>query len=182
MKANLVAATLIAVLASATTTHSTEVVTAPVAMTTTERTAKPVLLRNNPGGYMMIYGVKALRSQKESRLVVFEGFCLSACTMFLLVDNKCMGNNYVTFGFHLPYVIKPQPKHSRYDPESTMFLMDFYPNWVKRWIASKGGLKPQMIYMPHEYARQYIRYCTEEEKAGAKLFKPRSPMRMNYGN
>src|SRR5882757_2074036 len=88
----------------------------------------------------------ALRHSGEH--VVIDGPCLSACTMVLGViprDRICVTRR-ARLGFHAAWHPgnNGRPITSR---GGTQLLMDIYPQNVRRWIASKGGLTPRMVYL-----------------------------------
>ena len=90
--------------------------------------------------------LSALRSSGER--VIIDGPCLSACTMVLGViprDRICVTRR-ARLGFHAAWHPgeNGRPITSR---GGTQLLMDIYPQNVRRWIASKGGLTPRMVYL-----------------------------------
>jgi hypothetical protein len=90
--------------------------------------------------------LSVLRNSGER--VIIDGPCLSACTMVLGViprDRICVTRR-ARLGFHAAWNPgtdgRPVPNR-----DGTQLLMRVYPQNVKRWIARKGGLTPNMVYL-----------------------------------
>ena len=45
------------------------------------------------------------------------------------------------------------------NPDATRMLYSFYPSFVRRWIAARGGLKPQMIFLRGKELMSMYRPC-----------------------
>lgn len=110
-----------------------------------------VIIHNNPGGSVIQYVLK--RNELEHSKVIFRGKCDSACTILISIKDSCISPN-ASFGFHLPHSVSQ--KNIR---KATSILMNNYPSWVKRWIASQGGLSNSIKRMNYKYASQYMRTC-----------------------
>jgi hypothetical protein len=107
-----------------------------------------VRIVGDAGGQIGPYleNLAALRNSGER--VIIDGPCLSACTMVLGViprERICVTSR-ARLGFHAAWHPgrngRPIPSRG-----GTQLLMDVYPAQVKRWIASKGGLSPRMVYL-----------------------------------
>jgi hypothetical protein len=107
-----------------------------------------VRIVGDAGGQIGPYleNLAALRNSGER--VIIDGPCLSACTMVLGViprERICVTSR-ARLGFHSAWHPgrngRPVPSRG-----GTQLLMDVYPAQVKRWIASKGGLSPRMVYL-----------------------------------
>jgi len=107
-----------------------------------------VRIVGDAGGQIGPYleNLAALRNSGER--VIIDGPCLSACTMVLGViprERICVTSR-ARLGFHAAWNPgrngRPVPSRG-----GTQLLMDVYPAQVKRWIASKGGLTPRMVYL-----------------------------------
>ena len=53
------------------------------------------------------------------------------------------------------------------NPEATQMLYSMYPSPVRRWIAQRGGLKPQMIFLRGKQLTSMYRPCYLEAQASA---------------
>jgi hypothetical protein len=114
-------------------------------------------ITDDPGGQLGPYlqRLAALRSSGEQ--VVIDGRCLSACTMVLGViprDHICVTPR-AQLGFHAAW--RPDETGRRVTSrDGTQLLMDNYPQQVREWIARRGGLSPQMMYLTgRELASMY---------------------------
>src|SRR3954471_732227 len=100
-----------------------------------------VRIKSDPGGQIGPYleNLVALRGSGER--VIIDGPCLSACTMVLGViprERICVTPR-ARLGFHAAW----HPTGSGHQVMSqggTQLLMEVYPQNVRSWIASKGGL------------------------------------------
>jgi hypothetical protein len=80
--------------------------------------------------------------------VIIDGLCASACTMVLGAvphDKICVTSN-AALGFHAAYDFDINGRTFT-NREATMMLYSTYPATVRRWIAARGGLTPQMIFL-----------------------------------
>ena len=112
-------------------------------------------IRNDRGGSVVHYALTTQRLKEERRFVRFSGRCASACTLYLSLpsDLTCIGPG-AHFAFHLPYSSPDNPHQ-----ETARFMISSYPEWVRTWIASQGGLSKHIKVMGYDYASQYIRPC-----------------------
>lgn len=69
-----------------------------------------LIIRNDPGGRIDTRGVEVEKLRAEGRRVELRGeVCLSACTMYLGLDNVCVDHR-TQFGFHGPSTYgRPMP-------------------------------------------------------------------------
>lgn len=130
---------------------------AVVAALTISSASAAVRISGDAGGQIGPYleSLVALRSSGER--VIIDGPCLSACTMVLGViprERICVTSR-ARLGFHAAWHPgdNGRPTMSR---GGTQLLMDVYPQPVRRWIARRGGLKQQMLYLTgRELASMY---------------------------
>ena len=120
-----------------------------IALLCSVNTAAAIVVRNDPGGDVIRYSIKA----QKTKTVRFDGQCVSACTLFLTVKDKCLTPR-ATFGFHRAYGAS-----KRINDAATQHMWERYPDWVRRWITANGGLTSRMIVMPNSYARKHMRAC-----------------------
>ena len=96
------------------------------------------------GAYVEQYA--AVRASGES--VAIDGSCLSACTLVLGIvpRNRICVTRRAMLGFHAAWMPgangKPVPS-----AVGTQALWDLYPQNVKRWINSRGGLSAKMMFL-----------------------------------
>lgn len=92
-----------------------------------------------------------------------HGICLSSCTIRLGLPRHlvCVGP-FARLGFHRG-TEERRLKSGRIvrvdSPAATAQLMRQYPQWVRDWINSRGGLKRDLDYMPLDYAWRHVRRC-----------------------
>lgn len=107
------------------------------------------------GGQIARYAIKLNQIEESNYSVRFAGKCDSACTLYLsLSPEKVCVTPRASFGFHLPFGVS-----SHQVEIARAYLMDHYPDWVRYWIAAKGGLTSQLKVMPYNYARHFISDC-----------------------
>jgi hypothetical protein len=83
---------------------------------------------------------------KNEGYVRIMGTCLSACTLYLGLDNYCVHKEAV-FGFHGPRSPKnklPLPK-IEFDRVSHL-MASHYPDKIKKWFLSEGRMKIDGYY------------------------------------
>jgi hypothetical protein len=114
-------------------------------------------ITDDPGGQLGPYlqHLAAVRSSGEQ--VVIDGPCLSACTMVLGVipRNRICVTPRAQLGFHAAW--RPDENGAQVTSrDGTQLLMSKYPQQVRNWIAHRGGLSRQMMYLSgRELASMY---------------------------
>ena len=109
------------------------------------------------GGQIGPYLENLLRLRNSGQQVIIDGPCLSACTLVLGVvprERICVTRR-ARLGFHAAW-------HPGENGEvvtsagGTRLLMEIYPQNVRRWLASRGGLTRNMKYLTgRELASMY---------------------------
>jgi len=117
--------------------------------------ASEITIRGDNGGYITKYAERMQTMLNKGTLVRFSGNCLSACTIYLALPQSqtCVTKN-VTFLFHAPFGAGKDGNRIAHN-----YMMNKYPAWVRRWIASKGGLTTKSLKMKYSYASKYMRTC-----------------------
>src|SRR6516225_10279887 len=107
-----------------------------------------VRITSDPGGQIGPYLDNLTHLRSSGERVIIDGPCLSACTLVLGViprDHLCVTSR-ARLGFHAAW--RPnefgRPVESR---AGTELMMANYPQWVRDWIARRGGLSPHLIYL-----------------------------------
>jgi hypothetical protein len=113
------------------------------------------VIANDRGGSVVSYAQEVRRLRNQDKLVVFNGQCASACTMFLSLnsDRTCIAPG-ASFIFHRAYGASADM-----NAWGTDFMIRQYPAWVRDWIARNGGLTDRLIRMDYAYASRYMRPC-----------------------
>jgi hypothetical protein len=106
------------------------------------------------------YVEKYERLRASGQDVVIDGLCASACTMVLGAvphDKICVTAN-AALGFHAAYDFVGRGRTAT-NPVATEMLYAQYPRQVRRWIASRGGLTPQMMFLRGKQLEAMYRPC-----------------------
>ena len=112
-------------------------------------------VRNDHGGVIVDYAIKAAQLEQTGQTVKFAGRCDSACTLYLgLSEAQLCVTPSARFGFHLPFGSSSQGNRT-----AASYLLKKYPDWVHGWLKANGGLNHSLKVMPYEYASQYIKPC-----------------------
>jgi hypothetical protein len=105
-------------------------------------------ISDDVGGRIGAYVEQYSQVKQTGERVVIDGACLSACTLVLGIvprDRICVTRRAM-LGFHAAWMPGPEGKPV---PSSagTQALWELYPQHVKRWISSRGGLSPKMMFL-----------------------------------
>ncbi len=105
-------------------------------------------ISDDAGGRIGSYVETYSQVRSSGEMVMIDGTCLSACTMILgLVprDRICITRR-ATLGFHAAWLPGPEGRPI-YSAAGTQVLWEVYPQHVRRWINSRGGLSSKMIFL-----------------------------------
>jgi hypothetical protein len=106
----------------------------------------------------------------SGKTVMIDGLCASACTIILGAvphDRICVTSR-ANLGFHAAWDFGANGREVT-NPDATQMLNSMYPYPVRRWIAARGGLKPQMIFLRGKQLMGMYRPCYLDAQA----FSPR---------
>src|SRR4029450_875732 len=109
---------------------------------------------------------QGLRSSGET--VIIDGLCASACTIILgaVPHDKICVTSHARLGFHAAW--DPGAKgRAITNPEAPQMLSSMYPSSVRRWIAQRGGLRPQMIFLRGKQLMRMYRPCYLDAQASS---------------
>jgi hypothetical protein len=105
-------------------------------------------ISDDVGGRIGAYVDQFTQVRASGERVVIDGACLSACTLVLGIvprDRICVTRR-ATLGFHAAWM--PGPHGRRVTSSAgTQALWEIYPQHVRRWITSRGGLSPKMKFL-----------------------------------
>jgi len=101
------------------------------------------------GGYVTEYALKALKT----KTVRFNGWCASACTLYLSVKDKC-ATEAAELAFH-----RAGGGSEADNDEASRHLMGSYPQWVRNWINARGGLTDELLVMPASHILKHMEKC-----------------------
>lgn len=123
------------------------------------KTTNEVLVTDNLGGEIRHFVRDIKKYNKNNTLVKIEGDCMSACTLFLSLDNVCIYPS-TRFWFHSAFYIKDNVKHPHYYMNIAMYKT--YPGWVQSWLDTVPPLviSPSTM-MPYDLPFKHVRLCKE---------------------
>jgi hypothetical protein len=119
-----------------------------------------VRIADDRGGRIGTYVTKFQRLRSSGESVIIDGLCASACTIVLgaVPHDKICVTSRATLGFHAAYDFGTDGRTFT-DREATMMLYSMYPMPVQRWIAARGGLRPQMIFLRGKVLQAMYKPC-----------------------
>jgi hypothetical protein len=119
-----------------------------------------IRIRNDPGGIISEHMNVFAQLRDRGETVVIDGRCLSACTLVLgmLPPDRICVTSRASLGFHAAWVPgdNGRPVHSEY---GTQAMWSVYPDNIRRWIRSKGGLSRKMITLTGRELASMYRVC-----------------------
>ena len=107
-----------------------------------------VRIADDRGGRIGTYVDKYQGLRTSGETVIIDGLCASACTIVLGAvphDRICV-TSHANLGFHAAWDFGANGRAVT-NPEATQMLYSMYPTPVQKWIASRGGLTPRMIFL-----------------------------------
>ncbi|WP_439400156.1 hypothetical protein ACRQ5Q_41920 (plasmid) [Bradyrhizobium sp. PMVTL-01] len=119
-----------------------------------------VRITHDRGGQIGPYVEKYQQLASAGESVMIDGLCASACTIVLSEvppDRICVTSR-ATLGFHAAWNFGPGGRTFT-DREATLMLYSGYPDPVRRWIASRGGLKRKLIFLRGNPLHAMYRSC-----------------------
>jgi hypothetical protein len=127
-----------------------------------------IRIADDRGGLIGTY-VDRYRSVRASgETVIIDGLCASACTIVLGTvphDRICVTSR-ANLGFHAAWDPGANGREVT-NPDATQILYSMYPSPVRRWIAARGGLKPQMIFLRGKQLMSMYRPCYLDAQASS---------------
>jgi hypothetical protein len=127
-----------------------------------------VRIAEDRGGRIGTYVDKYQGLRSSGETVIIDGLCASACTIVLgaVAHDKICVTSHATLGFHAAWDFGANGRTIT-NPEATQMLYSMYPSPVRRWIAQRGGLKPQMIFLRGKQLMAMYRPCYLDAQASA---------------
>jgi len=127
-----------------------------------------VRIADDRGGKIGTYLDKYQSLRTSGETVIVDGYCASACTIVLGMvprDRICVTSR-ANFGFHAAYDLDANGREVT-NSGATRTLYSMYPSLVRRWIAARGGLKPQLIFLRGEELTSMYRPCYLDAQASS---------------
>lgn len=127
-----------------------------------------VRIADDRGGRIGSYIDKYQGLRTSGETVIIDGLCASACTIVLgaVPHNRICVTSHANLGFHAAWDFGANGR-SVTNPEATQMLFSMYPSPVRRWIAARGGLKPQMIFLRGKQLMSMYRPCYLDAQASS---------------
>ena len=127
-----------------------------------------VRIADDRGGRIGTYVDKYQGLRTSGETVIIDGLCASACTIVLGAvphDRICV-TSHANLGFHAAWDFGSNGRAIT-NTEATQMLYSMYPAVVKRWIASRGGLTPKMIFLRGKALQAMYKPCYLDAQASA---------------
>jgi len=125
-----------------------------------------VRIADDRGGRIGTYVDKYQGLRTSGETVIIDGLCASACTIVLGAvphDRICV-TSHANLGFHAAWDFGANGRAVT-NAEATHMLYSMYPSAVRRWIAQRGGLRPQMIFLRGKQLMSMYRPCYLDAQA-----------------
>jgi hypothetical protein len=119
-----------------------------------------VRIANDRGGQIGRYVDRFEKLRASGQTIIIDGLCASACTIVLGTipyDRICVTPN-ANLAFHAAWDFGTRGRAIP-NPAATRELFSMYPSQVRRWIASRGGLTPRMIFLRGRQLTAMYRPC-----------------------
>lgn len=115
---------------------------------TTSPASASIRIADDGGGQLGAYIQRHQAMRQSGERVVIDGPCFSACTMVLgaIPRNRICVTSRAVLGFHAAYHLDPSGGQVT-SRGATLLMMNHYPQQVRKWIARRGGLSRQMMFL-----------------------------------
>ncbi|MFZ2157900.1 MAG: hypothetical protein WAV72_17500 [Bradyrhizobium sp.] len=127
-----------------------------------------VRIADDRGGRIGTYVDKYQGLRTSGEQVIIDGLCASACTIVLgaVPHDKICVTSHANLGFHAAWDFGSNGRAVT-NPEATQMLYSMYPTPVRRWIAQRGGLKSQMIFLRGKQLQAMYKPCYLDAQASS---------------
>src|ERR1700754_1233564 len=127
-----------------------------------------VRIAEDRGGRIGTYVDKYQDLRSSGQEVIIDGLCASACTIVLgaVPHDKICVTSKANLGFHAAWDFGANGRAVT-NPEATQMLYSMYPSQVRRWIAARGGLEPQMIFLRGKQLMTMYKPCYLDAQASS---------------
>jgi hypothetical protein len=136
------------------------VVTALLLSTALGQSAPTVRIADDLGGPLGDYILRFSKLQRSDAVVIIDGRCHSACTIVtgLIPRRRICVTSRAQLGFHA--ALAPDER-GKLVPNlaATKVLYAYYPNFIKVWLAKRGGLGAETMVMQSDVLRQFYAVC-----------------------
>ena len=127
-----------------------------------------VRIADDRGGRIGTYVDKYQGLRSSGETVIIDGLCASACTIVLgaVPHDKICVTSHANLGFHAAWDFGANGRAIT-NAEATQMLYSMYPTPVRKWIASRGGLTPRMIFLRGKQLQAMYKPCYLDAQASA---------------
>ena len=127
-----------------------------------------VRIAEDRGGRIGTYVDRYQGLRGSGETVIIDGLCASACTIVLgaVPHDKICVTSHANLGFHAAWDFSANGRAVT-NPEATQMLYSMYPSQVRRWIAARGGLKTQMIFLRGKQLLSMYKPCYLDAQASS---------------
>ena len=147
---------------------STKLLTAVLLLAGVGASHAVVRITDDRGGQIGTYVDKYQGLRTSGETVIIDGLCASACTIVLgaVPHARICVTSRANLGFHAAWDFGANGRQVA-NPGATQMLYSMYPSPVRRWIAARGGLKPQMIFLRGKELMSMYRPCYLDAQASS---------------
>jgi hypothetical protein len=119
-----------------------------------------VRILSSPGGQVGPFLDLFEQVNQSGERVVVDGPCLSACTLVLSMvpSNRICVTRRAVFGFHAARSIDRRGR-TYPEPEASRLVLEAYPDPVRNWIVSRGGLTSRLLLLRGRELAAMYRSC-----------------------
>jgi hypothetical protein len=127
-----------------------------------------VRIANDRGGQIGRYVDRYEQLRASGQTVIIDGLCASSCTIVLaaIPHERICVTRHANLAFHAAWDFGAHGRAIT-NPGATRMLYSMYPSQVRRWIASRGGLSPRMIFLRGRQLEAMYRPCYFDARVAA---------------
>jgi hypothetical protein len=121
---------------------------AAAATLSASRAQATIVISSDRGGLISDYAARFINARQSGERVVIDGPCLSACTLVvgMVSRDKVCATPKAVLGFHSAWRRMAGGKRVN-DSEASQAMLDVYPTGLRKWIAQRGGLSSNIIFL-----------------------------------
>lgn len=121
---------------------------------------RTLYIRDDRGGDVGLYRVKAQVARELDLKVVIDGVCASACTLLAgLPASQVCATDRARLHFHRARLARPMKNGSAMLRRANAEILDSYPPGIRRWIGQRGGLADRILKMPPAEVARFLPPC-----------------------
>jgi len=121
--------------------------TAAISLILCAASANALTITDDPGGVIGDKNREVLNAFLAGEFVTIDGYCGSACTLYLINRNVCATSRAILMF------------HAASAPDGTAYLWKAYPENIKAYITARGGLTKKPIIVSGKEVQKLIPAC-----------------------